>query len=195
MESNQRTSIFEGAFRAWSHLGSLSLEMLDTGTVQDLDPTNFVIVNENLIQYNGSSPSSPFPLNGIPSRSFAFEALPRSGLLHPFVKAILLMWLDGGERDRETLEKGLKQLRSWWQHRRQSACKMITRTLADSEQLRDTLDNYTRDFFELAHCQVMVDRIEAPRTLQKKLCDREKRRQRAQGSSSPEGTGTLVFVF
>ena len=37
-EFERRTSIFEGAFRAWSHLGGLEPEDLENKPAVDLDP-------------------------------------------------------------------------------------------------------------------------------------------------------------
>jgi hypothetical protein len=37
-EFEHRTSIFEGAYRAWSHLGGVDPLVLSTSTAADLDP-------------------------------------------------------------------------------------------------------------------------------------------------------------
>lgn len=191
-EFNHRTAIFEGAFRAWSHLGGLSPELIETRTAGELDPTAFVIenderLNENSSNSNGkSSPirSPPVNADGSRRREFAYETLPRSGLLHPFVKAILSAWLGKTGVDKEAFEIGLGTLRCWWQHRRKGENKTAIRTLGGTDMRGDSLDGYTRHFFELAHCLVVVERVEAPRTLKKKLNDR---RKRAQGSSPTMG--------
>ena len=196
-EFSHRTAIFEGAFRAWSHLGGLSLAILDKRTVQELDPTTFVVVNDDRLD-KISSPirkSSPTNLPPVDSgsnhrREFAYETLPRSGLLHPFVKAVLSSWLGSAGVDHEALEIGLGTLRTWWQHRRKGENKTAVRTLDSSDKMRDTLDRYTRHFFELAHRQVMAG-VEAPPTLKKKLYGREKKRRNLRGSASPEGTFLL----
>ena len=192
-EFNHRTAIFEGAFRAWSHLGGLSPEMLETRTARELDPTTFVIenderLNENISNSNGKlSPIGSPPVNAdvSPRRKFAYETLPRSGILHPFIRAVLSAWLGTTGVDKDALEIGLGTLRCWWQHRRKGENKTAIKTLGGTDaMLRDTLDRYTQHFFELAHCLVVVEQVEAPRTLKKKLSDRQKR---AQGSSPTMG--------
>ena len=191
-EFNHRTAIFEGAFRAWSHLGGLSPELIETRTAGELDPTTLVIenderLNENSSNSNGTSFSFGSPTinaEGSRRREFAYETLPRSGLLHPFVRAILSAWLGKTGVDKEALEIGLTTLRCWWQHRRKGENKTAIKMLGGTDNRRDTLDRYTRQFFELAHCLVVVEQAEAPRTLKKKLSDRQKR---LQGSSPTMG--------
>ena len=45
-EFEHRTSIFEGAFRAWSHLGGLEPEDLENKSSADLDPLSHPIEND-----------------------------------------------------------------------------------------------------------------------------------------------------
>ena len=40
-EFEHRTSIFEGAFRAWSHLGGIAPTDLETKAISELDPLTF----------------------------------------------------------------------------------------------------------------------------------------------------------
>ena len=45
-EFEHRTSIFEGAFRAWSHLGGIDPVDLENKTIADLDPLNFPLEDD-----------------------------------------------------------------------------------------------------------------------------------------------------
>ena len=57
-EFEHRTSIFEGAFRAWSHLGGLDLADLQNKPVSDLDPLNHPILDDPRLKENKEKPSS-----------------------------------------------------------------------------------------------------------------------------------------
>merc|ERR1712129_605278 len=50
-------------------------------------------------------------------RKYPYEPLPRSGLAHPFVQAVLSPWL-GADAEQDAIQLGLTTLRTWWQHRR-----------------------------------------------------------------------------
>jgi hypothetical protein len=78
-EFKKRTSIFEGAFRAWSFLNHLDPETLHTKSVYDIDPLDGAdfLKSKNLNADGSPSPECPY----VP--------LPRSGLEHPFVMTIL----------------------------------------------------------------------------------------------------------
>ena len=165
----------EGAFRAWSHLGGLDPEILETKTVQELDPITFVLENDSRLEHKTTSPKAGTNDDGSVRREFAYETLPRSGILHPFVKAILTQYL-GPSADKEALEFGLATLRTWWQHRRKGENKTSIKMLS-TNKMQEVLDNYTRHYFELAHCLVLGDKVEAPRTLKKKMDNLEKRRR------------------
>jgi len=165
----------EGAFRAWSHLGGLDPEILETKTVQELDPITFVLENDSRLEHKTAPPKAGTNDDGSVRREFAYETLPRSGILHPFVKAILKQYL-GPSADKEALEFGLATLRTWWQHRRKGENKTSIKILGTGE-MQEVLDNYTRHYFELAHCLVIGDKVEAPRTLKKKMDNLEKRRR------------------
>jgi len=168
----------EGAFRAWSHLGGLDPEILETKTVQELDPLSFALENDSRLADDKAATSSKAATNAgaIIHQEYAYEPLPRSGIAHPFVRAILTQFL-GPAADKEDLEFGIGMLRNWWQHRRQGENKTAIQTMRTDEMLQ-ILDKYTRHFFELAHCLVVIDKMEAPRTLKMKLEGCEKRRKK-----------------
>ena len=168
----------EGAFRAWSHLGGLDPEILETMTVQQLDPLVFVLENDRRLADDEAATSSEAApkAGGIIQSKYAYEPLPRSGIAHPFVRAILTQFL-GPTADEEALEFGVDMLRTWWQHRRKGENKTSIKTMHTDEMLQ-ILDKYMRYFFELAHCLVVIDKVEAPRTLKQKMEDCEKRRKK-----------------
>lgn len=105
---------------------------------------------------------------------YPYEPLPRSGLAHPFVQAILSPWL-GPEADQEDIQLGLTTLRTWWQHRRKGESASAIAAL-DTEKMIGCVDGYTRHFFNLAHNLIVVDKEQPPRTLHGKLKDIEKGR-------------------
>jgi hypothetical protein len=143
-----RTTIFEGAFRAWSLIGTLNPE----------DP-------------NESNPAvctpDPFELMAKSKTEFVYEPLPRSGIQHPFVKAILSPWL-GPNVNQEAVELGLSTLRTWWQHRRKGPNKTAEKSLSDTENVK-AVESYLNHFFKLAHCLVFRDLVQPPRSLQSKM--------------------------
>lgn len=168
-EFNNRTAIFEGAYRAWSHLGGLTPEILEARTMEELEPSTFILTDDPRlsqtppsIQFRSDSP------DGSARREIAHEVLPKSGLLHPFVKSILAHWL-APPTDRETLEFGLATLRTWWQHRRKGENKTFLKALQGNEKLQLLLSDYTRSFFFIAYSLVMGDSLEGPRTLNKRM--------------------------
>ena len=114
-EFKHRTSIFEGAFRAWSHLGGLDPELLENKSVKDLDPITFP-------SPASKKKSKAMNDDGSARLEYFYEPLPRSGLSHPFIQAILAPWL-GPNADTETVALGLATLRTWWQHRRKGENK------------------------------------------------------------------------
>jgi copper chaperone CopZ len=153
-EFKHRTSIFEGAYRAWSHLGGLDPNLLRRLPAKDLDPITFTNRNNDpLIKKANDSVRLEYP----------YEPLPRAGLAHPFIQAILSPWL-GPNADQEAVELGLATLRTWWQHRRKGENKSAIKILGTAK-MREIVDTYARHFFELAHCLVVVDLVQPPRTL------------------------------
>lgn len=248
-EFEHRTSIFEGAFRAWSHLGGLEPHDLENKTASELDPLTNPLLNndprlsssnntkkstttnntnnesqnggdtknstsktstnstsntdssggdatgttsaedklndnsnssnDNLDQPNedkeessNSNSNSNSPTNN--RREYPYEPLPRSGLSHPFVQAILSPWL-GPDADQDAIQLGLTTLRTWWQHRRKGESGSAITALG-TERMRGVVEGYTRHFFNLAHCLVTNDGEQPPRTLHAKMRDLEKTR-------------------
>lgn len=197
-EFEHRTSIFEGAYRAWSHLGGVEPLVLSTSSAADLDPLSHPHENDSRVAKEGSRSkcSSPSPSStgtgssATPSqqtvsaasamvtdssgkkRCYPYEPLPRSGLAHPFVQAIISPWL-GPDAEHDDIVLGLTTLRTWWQHRRKGESSSAKSALG-TEKMRSVVEGYTRHFFNLAHCIVMNDGEQPPRTLCNKIKDCEK---------------------
>eukprot|EP00816_Leptocylindrus_hargravesii_P009773 CAMPEP_0196806282 /NCGR_PEP_ID=MMETSP1362-20130617/6170_1 /TAXON_ID=163516 /ORGANISM="Leptocylindrus danicus, Strain CCMP1856" /LENGTH=936 /DNA_ID=CAMNT_0042179691 /DNA_START=364 /DNA_END=3174 /DNA_ORIENTATION=+ len=98
---------------------------------------------------------------------YRYEPLPRSGLAHPYVKAILTPWL-GADAEGEAVDLGLTTLRTWWQHRRKGESGTAISALG-TDRMRGVVDGYTRHFFALAYVLVVQQDEQAPRSLQTKL--------------------------
>lgn len=177
-EFEHRTSIFEGAFRAWSHLGGLEPEDLETKTASDLDPlTNPIDVDTRLMNLKKADRQEPaVNPDGSKRREYAYEPLPRAGLGHPYVQAILSPWL-GPDADHDAIQLGLTTLRTWWQHRRKGESGSAIAALG-TEKMRGVVEGYTRHFFNLAHCLIVNDKEQPPRSLHTKMKDLEKQRNK-----------------
>jgi copper chaperone CopZ len=178
-EFEHRTSIFEGAFRAWSHLGGQEPEDLEEKPTAELDPLSNPIEDDaRLTSGNRGEDAQPEILNpnGTKRRIFPYEPLPRSGLAHPYVQAILSPWL-GPDADNDAIQLGLTTLRTWWQHRRKGESGSAIAALG-TEKMKGVIEGYTRHFFALAHCLVMNDKEQPPRTLQTKMKELEKKRNK-----------------
>jgi len=178
-EFEHRTSIFEGAFRAWSHLGGLAPEDVESKPTADIDPLAFPLEGEDprLISQrkSGEMKESKNP-DGTIRREYPYEPLPRSGLAHPYVQAILSPWL-GPDADNEAIQLGLTTLRTWWQHRRKGESGSAVAALG-TEKMKGVVEGYTRHFFTLAHCLVTQDKEQPPRTLHGRMKELEKARNR-----------------
>lgn len=175
-EFEHRTSIFEGAFRAWSHLGGLDPEELETRSAADMDPlTNPIIDDARLHQSNERQNVSCNP-DGSSRPEYPYEPLPRTGLAHPYVQAILSPWL-GPDADHEAIQLGLTTLRTWWQHRRNGESGSAIAALA-TDKMRGVVEGYTRHFFNLSHCLVVNDKEQPPRSLHTKMKALEKMKSR-----------------
>lgn len=177
-EFEHRTSIFEGAFRAWSHLGGLDPEDLENKTTADLDPLSNPIVDDVRLTGKKGKDDEPEVLNpnGTKRRIFPYEPLPRSGLAHPFVQAILSPWL-GPDADNDAIQLGLTTLRTWWQHRRKGESGSAIAALG-TEKMKGVVEGYTRHFFALAHCLIMNDKEQPPRSLHSRMKELEKVRSK-----------------
>mmetsp|Transcript_15976 Transcript_15976/g.27878 ORF Transcript_15976/g.27878 Transcript_15976/m.27878 type:complete len:686 (-) Transcript_15976:200-2257(-) len=184
-EFEHRTSIFEGAFRAWSHLGGLEPEDLETRPASDLDPLTNPIENDpRLNGKKAPKQENTVNPNGTPRRLYPYEPLPRSGLAHPFVQAILSPWL-GPDADNDAIQLGLTTLRTWWQHRRKGESGSAIAALG-TEKMKGVVEGYTRHFFTLAHCLVVNDKEQPPRTLHTKMKELEKMRSKRNKKRSRE---------
>lgn len=175
-EFEHRTSIFEGAFRAWSHLGGLQPEDLESKSAAELDPLTNPIENDPRLKIKDGKDGNPNSDNGGKRRQFAYEPLPRSGLAHPYVQAILSPWL-GPDADNDAIQLGLTTLRTWWQHRRKGESGSAIAALG-TEKMKGVVEGYTRHFFTLAHCLIMNDKEQPPRNLHVKMKELEKTRSK-----------------
>ncbi len=212
-EFEHRTSIIEGDFRAWSHLGGLDPEQVTTKPATELDPLTNPIINDPRTT-NGNSKNP----DGSPRREYPYEPLPRSGLAHPYVQAILSPWYVcilyfllpmsssharlinffcllisysfqtlfrlGPEADNEAIQLGLTTLRTWWQHRRKGESGSAIAALG-TEKMKGVVEGYTRHFFTLAHCIVVNDKVQPPRGLHAKMKDLEKKSKKKKGGAAP----------
>lgn len=186
-EFEHRTSIFEGAFRAWSHLGGLEPEDLESKPASDLDPLTNPIENDPRVSSKKDSG------DGDKRREYPYEPLPRSGLAHPYVQAILSPWL-GPDADNEAIQLGLTTLRTWWQHRRKGESGSAIAALG-TEKMKGVVEGYTRHFFTLAHCLVMNDKEQPPRTLHTKMKDLEKLRSKRNKKRAREDEDTKLTAL
>jgi len=221
-EFEHRTSIFEGAFRAWSYLGGLDAnDVLDT-TANDLDPLSHPIEhdkrwlkNSSLDNSHGnmSSLEDETPekssletlnlkdsiatcceapkLSGSSRKEYYYEPLPRTGLTHPFVKAIITSWL-GDDATKDAIEVGLTTLRTWWQHRKKGASASAIKAI-DTDNVRVIVDNYTRHFFKLAHCLVVNEDEPPPRSLIMEWNQAKRLRERVTKKKQKEGIKSLAM--
>ncbi|GKY94052.1 hypothetical protein MPSEU_000371800 [Mayamaea pseudoterrestris] len=182
-EFEHRTSIFEGSYRAWSFLGGIDPEHLFTKTSEELDPLSNPIAPADDTRVKSNATST----QGRPE--YPYEPLPRSGLAHPFVQAILSPWL-GPDADQDAITLGLTTLRTWWQHRRKGESGSAIAALS-TEKMQGIVDGYTRHFFTLAHCLVMNDKEQPPRTLHTKMKAREKQRRKG-GAGATSGIAAAL---
>jgi len=187
-EFEHRTSIFEGAFRAWSHLGGLEPEDVESKAAADLDPLTNPILNDS----RASPTIKARNPDGSVRREFPYEPLPRTGLAHPYVQAILSPWL-GPDADNEAIQLGLTTLRTWWQHRRKGESGSAIAALG-TEKMKGVVEGYTRHFFTLAHCLVTSDKEQPPRTLHTKTKELEKQRSKRKGKKKDDVTMGLPEI-
>jgi hypothetical protein len=191
-EFEHRTSIFEGAFRAWSHLGGLDPEDLENKPLADIDPLTNPIDND--IRNKGKEGKADLNPNGTKRRQYPYEPLPRSGLAHPYVQAILSPWL-GPDADNDAIQLGLTTLRTWWQHRRKGESGSAIAALG-TEKMKGVVEGYTRHFFTLSHCLIMNDKEQPPRTLYAKMKELEKTRSKKnkKRSRDTDGGGKMMSM-
>lgn len=192
-EFEHRTSIFEGAFRAWSHLGGLDPEDLESREIRDLDPLTNPIVDDARLHQSTERQEVVINPDGSRRREYPYEALPRSGLAHPYVQAILSPWL-GSTADHDAIQLGLTTLRTWWQHRRKGESRSAISALA-ADTMRGLVEKYTCHFFNLGHCLVVNDKEQPPRSLFVKMKELEKmRNKRSKKRVRDEEAGKLAAL-
>mmetsp|Transcript_133565 Transcript_133565/g.198613 ORF Transcript_133565/g.198613 Transcript_133565/m.198613 type:complete len:701 (+) Transcript_133565:262-2364(+) len=190
-EFEHRTSIFEGAFRAWSHLGGLDPEDLESKSVADLDPLTNPIESDSRLSGKKGDKEGALNPNGSKRRIYPYEPLPRSGLAHPYVQAILSPWL-GPDADNDAIQLGLTTLRTWWQHRRKGESGSAIAALG-TEKMKGVVEGYTRHFFTLSHCLIMNDKEQPPRSLHAKMKELEKiRSKRNKKKPQPDEAGNVA---
>eukprot|EP00588_Corethron_pennatum_P009182 CAMPEP_0194273622 /NCGR_PEP_ID=MMETSP0169-20130528/6924_1 /TAXON_ID=218684 /ORGANISM="Corethron pennatum, Strain L29A3" /LENGTH=511 /DNA_ID=CAMNT_0039016631 /DNA_START=255 /DNA_END=1790 /DNA_ORIENTATION=- len=138
-EFQHRTSIFEGAYIAWSCLGSLEPEAFKDADSSAVQSSNYTV---------------------------HYEPLPRSGLRHPFVTCILSRWL-GRYLDDEDLEQGLNNLRKWWQNRRGGQGSMTVKVLS-TPRMKLCIAAYASEFFTVTH-SFIIDGTDPPRSFRQRV--------------------------
>lgn len=192
-EFEHRTSIFEGAFRAWSHLGGLLPEELESRPATDLDPLTNPIESDHRIKNKKKEAAGACNPDGSKRQQYPYEPLPRSGLAHPYVQAILSPWL-GPDADNEAIQLGLTTLRTWWQHRRKGESGSAVAALG-TEKMKGVVEGYTRHFFTLAHCLIMNDKEQPPRSLHTKMKELDKVRNKRNKKRAREDEDNKVTVM
>jgi copper chaperone CopZ len=85
-------------------------------------------------------------------------------------------WL-GPDADNEAIQLGLTTLRTWWQHRRKGESGSAIAALG-TEKMKGVVEGYTRHFFTLAHCLVVNDKEQPPRSLHGRMKEVEKLRSK-----------------
>eukprot|EP00588_Corethron_pennatum_P030346 CAMPEP_0194335904 /NCGR_PEP_ID=MMETSP0171-20130528/71190_1 /TAXON_ID=218684 /ORGANISM="Corethron pennatum, Strain L29A3" /LENGTH=358 /DNA_ID=CAMNT_0039099177 /DNA_START=173 /DNA_END=1250 /DNA_ORIENTATION=- len=138
-EFQHRTSIFEGAYIAWSCLGSLEPEAFKDADSSAIQSSNYTV---------------------------HYEPLPRSGLKHPFVTCILSRWL-GRYLDDEDLKQGLKNLRKWWQNRRDGQGSMTLKVLS-TPRMKFSVAAFASELFTMAH-SFITEGSDPPRSFRQKV--------------------------
>jgi hypothetical protein len=109
-------------------------------------------------------------------RIWPYEPLPRTGLEHPFVKAILDSWFGSEMEEPGEVDQGLYTLRNWWQHRRGGESRSAINALG-TEKMQEVVNEWTRYFFELAHKLIKKDGELPPKTLLSSMKIRGEKRQ------------------
>ena len=175
-EFEHRTSIFEGAYRAWSFLGGLDPLDLETKSLAELDPLSDAaeILSKKDPRLSNPEYKEQVEEGNNGRRIYPYEPLPRTGLAHPFVQSILSPWL-GPEAESHAIQLGLTTLRTWWQHRRKGESGSAIAALG-TEKMAGVVEGYTRHFFSLAYSLVKNDKESPPRSLFTKIKELEKQR-------------------
>ena len=95
-------------------------------------------------------------------------------------------WL-GPDADNEAIQLGLTTLRTWWQHRRKGESGSAMAALG-TEKMKGVVEGYTRHFFTLAHCLVVQDKEQPPRTLHGRMKELEKLRNKRNKKKGKDGS-------
>eukprot|EP00551_Chaetoceros_affinis_P012481 CAMPEP_0203677140 /NCGR_PEP_ID=MMETSP0090-20130426/27168_1 /ASSEMBLY_ACC=CAM_ASM_001088 /TAXON_ID=426623 /ORGANISM="Chaetoceros affinis, Strain CCMP159" /LENGTH=500 /DNA_ID=CAMNT_0050543935 /DNA_START=173 /DNA_END=1675 /DNA_ORIENTATION=- len=163
-EFEHRTSIFEGAYRAWSHLAGCKPEDLLTLPASELDP----LINPHDPKTDPrNAPITSQKEEKTYYEPWPYEPLPRAGIVHPFVQSIITPWL-GPDADRVDIHQGLSTLRTWWQHRKKGESSSAKHALA-APKMNGVVDGYLRHFFNLAHYLTLHKHEQPPKSLIGKL--------------------------
>jgi copper chaperone CopZ len=75
------------------------------------------------------------------------------------------------------MKNSLPSLRTWWGHRKQGENRAAIAALG-TEKMKLVVDKYTRHFFDLAHCIVVHDKVQPPRSLYTKMKELDKLRSK-----------------
>ena len=175
-EFEHRTSIFEGAYRAWSHLGGLDPSTLFAADAAKTLHPLAVPIGENDDWRITNDEEEKKLMEKVKMKSshirgmatyFPYEPLPRIGLTHTFVQGIIAPWL-GPQADSENVKMGLATLRTWWQHRRRGESHSAIQVLT-TEKMQSVVQGYSIHFFELALKVVVHGKEQPPKSLMGKL--------------------------
>ena len=193
-EFQHRTSIFEGAYRAWSHLGGCDPEKLILdNAAEELDPlTNPHLNDTRPVQRSNNDNSSMQSEADNPDESSSVEntsavsggggggggapTASRTSTIEYVYEPLPRQGLKhpfvqgiiapwlGPHADEEDAATGLNTLRTWWQHRRGGESISAVKSLG-TERMKKVVAGFTRHFFKLALHIVVVDRQPPPKSL------------------------------
>lgn len=173
-EFEHRTSIFEGAYRAWSYLGGCDPEKLASDdAMEHLDPIDHPHMEDRRLiddlnqleefeQWTQKKADSG-AMNNTPEVIYPYEPLPRAGITHPFVQGVIASWL-GPKAEEEDVNHGLATFRTWWQHRKKGQSDSAKKSMS-SEKMQGIIQGYSRHFFKLAYHVVVKDAEQPPKSL------------------------------
>lgn len=176
-EFERRTSIFEGSYRAWSHLGRLQpsdkkhpspLHLLDQ-IISSLPAEEGGTYDARFDPSGGVSTSQPLKV------TYRHEQLPRKGLSHPYIRQILIDW-QGPDATPKELNNGLTIFRNWWQHRRNGESKTALKELG-TEPMKLLIKEKMLAYFELGFHFIFEQGEQPPKALWNQFSKEEKSRR------------------
>ena len=88
---------------------------------------------------------------------------------------LLHEWLGENKSDAE-LQKGFASLKNWWLHRKKGESSQAVKAIGTGV-MEDMVDRYRDQYFVLAHCQLVEDGEDPPRTLGKRRKELAKARR------------------